>query len=58
MQEIDYTGGVSGLRGFDPEGEAVRDIVLFKFGRNKIERIDPAAMQSVKLENFTLPAFD
>ncbi|MCA1797653.1 MAG: penicillin-binding protein activator, partial [Geobacteraceae bacterium] len=58
VQDVEYTGGVSGLRGFDAEGEAVRDIVLFKFGRKKIERIDPAALQPMELEEFVLPAFE
>jgi len=58
MQDINYTGGVSGLRGFDDDGEAVRYIALFKFGRKKIERIDPAALQPMELEEFTAPAFE
>lgn len=47
LQQVDYTTGVSGLRGFDSEGEAVRDIVLFKFGRKHIERLDPASLQII-----------
>jgi len=58
MQEIDYTGGVSGLRGFDADGEAVRDIALFKFGRKEITRIDPAALQPVLPQEFTEPVFE
>ncbi len=45
LHQVDYTTGVSGLRGFDEEGEALRDIVLFKFGRKKIERFIPAPPQ-------------
>jgi len=58
MQKIEYIGGVSGLRGFDADGEAVRDIALFKFGRKKIERIDPAALQPIVPPEFTMPAFE
>lgn len=58
LREFDYTGGVSGLRGFDVDGEAERDIVLFKFGRKEIEIIDPAALQPVELEEFTAPEFE
>jgi len=40
LQQVDYAVGVSGLRGFDPEGEALREIILFKFGRKNISRLD------------------
>lgn len=58
LQEMDYIGGVTGLRGFDADGEALRDIALFKFGRRHIERIDPAALQPMILEEFTAPEFE
>ena len=40
LQQVDYSMGVSGLRGFDSDGEAVRDMLLFKFGKNGIYRTD------------------
>jgi ABC-type branched-subunit amino acid transport system substrate-binding protein len=55
IPRTEYTGGVSGLRGFSADGEAMRDIVLFKIGRKKIERIDPAALQAPALEELSLP---
>jgi ABC-type branched-subunit amino acid transport system substrate-binding protein len=50
LENVNYTGAVSGLRGFDTHGEARRDVVLFRFGRSRIERIDPAALQALKPE--------
>lgn len=45
LQQVDYTAGVSGLRGFDAEGEAQRELVLFRCGRKNMERLDPIPME-------------
>ncbi|MDY0213758.1 MAG: penicillin-binding protein activator [Desulfuromonadaceae bacterium] len=44
LQQVDYAAGVSGLRGFDAEGEALREIMLFKFGIKNISRLDLAPL--------------